>query len=171
MTNSTIKIPLSKRGKKNKGLYETIVSHEDADLADHNWTALVCDYTTYGYRQPTINNEKNTVLIHVVILERVLNRKLNKGDFCDHIDGNGLNNQRDNLRLASKAQNNRNSAKRRGTSQYKGVHWDKPRQKWKAQISLDGKPRHLGRFDNEYEAHLAYRKAAKELYGDFTNFG
>lgn len=171
MSNSTIKIPLSKNGKKYKGLYEVIVDSVDSDLAELNWTALVEDYTTYAYRMPKIDGKVKTILLHRVVLERKLDRKLKKGEFADHIDGNGLNDTRDNLRVATKAQNNRNSSKRRGTSQYKGVYWDKARNKWRASIAINGVPKFLGRFDDELEAHKAYCEAADKYFGKFANYG
>jgi len=87
----------------------------------------------------------------------------------DHRDHNGLNNQRENLRVANHNQNQHNQAPRKNTSsKYKGVSWDKSNKKWQANIKINGKQKKLGRFTNEYEAHLIYEKAAKELFGEFN---
>lgn len=90
----------------------------------------------------------------------------------DHIDGNPSNNQIDNLRLASNAENQQNRGKyRTNNSGVKGVAWYRAGQKWHAQIQSHGKKYHLGYFDDIEEAAAAYRKAATELHGEFANFG
>jgi|SRR6188768_735071 len=88
--------------------------------------------------------------------------------FCDHSDHNGLNNQKYNLRIATRSQNNANKQPT-GTSKYLGVSWDKSRNKWKAEIRKNKKGIHIGRFKNEAEAALAYNKKAVEMHGDFAN--
>lgn len=90
----------------------------------------------------------------------------------DHIDGDKSNNKFCNLRLASDSENARNRKKQENfTSKYKGVHWHKTKQKWRATIMHNRRAIFLGYFKNEYEAHLAYCKAALELHGEFANFG
>ncbi len=90
-------------------------------------------------------------------------------DCIDHRDGNGLNNQRHNLRPATTAQNSRNRGRcRNNTSGYKGVTWYKPQRKWLASISIDGRRKHLGYFASKLDAALAYDAAAREYHGDFA---
>ena len=89
----------------------------------------------------------------------------------DHIDVNGLNNRIDNLRLATTAENTRNSRlSRRNTSGFKGVTYDRWRCRWKSAIKVIGKSRHLGYFDTPEAAHAAYRAAAKNHFGEFARF-
>jgi hypothetical protein len=92
-----------------------------------------------------------------------------EGLLVDHIDGNGLNNQKNNLRLCSSAQNARN---RRPTSKpyskYKGVSWHKRNKKWEVRIAKSGKSTYLGTFEDELEAALAYDRKAEELFGEFA---
>lgn len=91
------------------------------------------------------------------------------GLFVDHIDGNKLNNQRDNLRLCTSKDNQRNSKSANGSSsKYKGVCWDKSRRKWLANITVDRKSIYIGRFKTEEEAALAYNEKAIELFGEFA---
>lgn len=87
----------------------------------------------------------------------------------DHIDRDGLNNQRSNLRPATNAQNQRNRGPNAGgSSRYKGV-WRAPcHGKWRAEIRADGKRRYLGYFASEEEAALVYNAAATELFGEFA---
>lgn len=110
---------------------------------------------------------QETIQMHRVILE-LKPYKVSKL-MVDHKDGNGLNNQRYNIRPATNAENNQNRASRKNSSsQYKGVCWDKERNKWVAIIGFNGKHKKLGRFDNEEEAAKAYDNVAKELHGKFA---
>lgn len=95
-----------------------------------------------------------------------------EGDI-DHINGDRTDNRIENLRLASRGENLRNMrVSGKGSSKYKGVSWHKAAGKWSAQITLDNKKKHLGLFEEEISAALAYDTAAKEFYKDFahTNF-
>jgi len=153
--------------------YHATVDAVDVDLADVLWTALLTPYTVYAYRQtPCGNGKQKPVKLHRVILARMLDRDLQVGEHVDHINGNGLDNTRPNLRLATTAQNNANSRKRSdNTSGLKGVYWDKRDGKWKAQISVSGKNIHLGYFTDKDEAYAAYRAATEKHHGEFANDG
>jgi len=85
-------------------------------------------------------------------------------DQIDHKDGNGLNNRIENLRVVTNQENQKNRRMQRSnTSGVTGVCWDKARGKWRAQIHIDGKKKHLGYFADIDEAAEAYRKAADEI--------
>jgi hypothetical protein len=87
----------------------------------------------------------------------------------DHIDHDGLNNQRSNLRPATTAQNNHNQRPQRNTSsRFKGVTWHKRIGKWQAAIKVADKNRHLGVFPDEEDAARAYNAAAVEAYGEYA---
>ena len=90
----------------------------------------------------------------------------------DHRDGDGLNDQRSNLRLSTPGQNACNKKSRGGSSQYKGVYWHKRNNKWRSAVMIDRHEKHLGYFEDEIEAAKAYDRAARELHGEFarTNF-
>ena len=94
------------------------------------------------------------------------------GDLCgDHKDGNTLNNQRYNLRVATSSQNQMNRIfPRSSSSQYKGVSWSKAREKWKVSIVKLGKRKHLGYFNSEQDAALVYNFAAHNNFGEFAAF-
>jgi hypothetical protein len=90
----------------------------------------------------------------------------------DHIDNsNPLNDRINNLRLATRSQNNANRGKQsNNTSGFKGVHWDGFTSRWKAEITVNRKNINLGRFDKPEDAHAAYREAAIKHFGEFARF-
>jgi len=86
----------------------------------------------------------------------------------DHIDGNGLNNTRANLRICTYQQNVCNCKSRGGDSKYKGISWDKRSKKWRAKIRYNSKDKHLGVFEDEIEAAREYDREAAKLFGEFA---
>lgn len=87
----------------------------------------------------------------------------------DHINGDRLDNRTENLRVCTASQNTMNrGAQANNTSGYKGVIYDKQRQKWRAEICYGGKRRYLGRFNSAEEVALAYNEAARIHHGDFA---
>ena len=87
----------------------------------------------------------------------------------DHIDGDGLNNTRANIRIAKHKDNAKNrKLHRNNTSGYKGVSWHKRSQMWMAYITSDKKRRHLGYFFDLDEAARVYNAAASALHGTFA---
>jgi hypothetical protein len=85
----------------------------------------------------------------------------------DHVNLNGLDNQRANLRAATRAQNAANQESRVGTSRFKGVELHRGR-KWRAHICANGHRRHLGMFATEEDAARAYDAAARKAFGPFA---
>ena len=87
----------------------------------------------------------------------------------DHIDRNGLNNQKSNFRECTLQQNQFNSTKRKGTiSPYKGVSRKKRSKRWYAQIRFNVEQLHIGYFDTQESAAVAYDRKATELFGEFA---
>jgi hypothetical protein len=118
---------------------------------------------SYGYKVVQIKGREFRV--HRIIY--YLHYGIWPGDFqVDHIDGDKLNNKPENLRLVTHKQNNRSYKKptKGASSKYRGVYWEKSRNKYLARIRLDSKNIHLGSFTCEKEAALAYNIAA-EKYG------
>ncbi len=88
----------------------------------------------------------------------------------DHIDGNPLNNRRNNLRGCTHKQNQKNKRlSYKNTSGYKGISWNKTLKKWTFRIMSDGISTNLGNFMDIIDAALAYDEAAVRLHGSFCN--
>ena len=96
---------------------------------------------------------------------------VNDNMVIDHINNNPLDNRIINLRVCTQTQNQMNRQKRRRntTSQYKGVCWLKQNKKWKAQICINNKRKHIGYYDTELEASIEYDKAAILHHGIYCN--
>lgn len=91
-----------------------------------------------------------------------------EGQEVDHINGNVFDNRKSNLRICTHAENQRNTKRKStNTSGYKGVSYDKRRGKWRARITLNGKEKWIGSFDTAIEAADAYRKASRNIHGEF----
>lgn len=92
-----------------------------------------------------------------------------KGTYVDHINGNGLDNRRCNLRLCTANQNQYNvGIQVRNISGFKGVGWFSPTKMWRARLQVDGKRIHLGWFRTAEAARDAYLKAVHVHHGEFA---
>jgi len=87
----------------------------------------------------------------------------------DHINHDTCDNRRQNLRVCNTKLNSANRIKRKGTSQFKGVHWSKKDNIWRTCIKVDGKTINLGMFRDQKKAAIAYNKAALMHFGNFAN--
>ena len=116
---------------------------------------------TKGYRKVLIAGKK--VSVHRIIAKAFLD-DYDENLQTDHKNGIKDHNRPQNLRMVTPKQNSQAfTTKRRGTSsQYRGVSWENRRERWKAQIKVSGKSEHIGYFDCEYTAALAYDVSAIE---------
>ena len=126
--------------------YEVIVDD------DFEWSGKVY-LCAHGYAH--IWKDGKNVKLHRYIMGA------KKGDIVDHINGNKLDNRRENLRLVTSQEN----AFNRRT---KGVHWVNRDKRWRVTITVDGKQKYIGQFKSKEEAIRAYRKAHVEAFGEFS---
>ncbi len=146
----------------NKGYAE--VDDDDYERAiKHRWYLQKSSSTNYAQSKYKDNGKWISFGLHQLIMNT-----LGTKHKVDHKDRNGLNNTKDNLRIASHSDNIKNRRKHRGTSKYTGVNLHLYG-KWLAKININGKQKHIGTFDNEIDAARAYNKAAIETGNPFYN--
>jgi hypothetical protein len=133
-----------------------------AGLGHGNWRAIRACRCLFGGKRRTIYMTRQIM-------------SAPQGRNVDHRNHDTLDNQRNNLRVCSHADNQRNQIVRTAnkTSKYKGVSWDKARNKWKAYVNVNGRLINLGRFHSEIWAAAKYDEAAQKYHGEFAllNFG
>lgn len=140
-----------------------LIDDEDFDVVSRfKWRAKIRHGVWYAVRHtPMIDGKRTTQALHQFILPGVAR--------IDHKNRDGLDNQKENLRPASRCQNSANSKKREATtSKFKGVHWVTAEQIWRAQIGYENTMIWLGNFSDEIEAARAYDVAAKKIFGEFA---
>lgn len=140
-----------------------LVDDEDfAELNKYKWCASKGVTTFYAIRTVSTKDiPKHKVWMHRELM------KTPKNLMTDHIDGDGLNNQKSNLRICTSAQNQANSTIRKdNTTGYKGVSFKQG--KYHATISANCKQIHLGVFETKEEARDAYLKASKKYHKEFS---
>lgn len=152
-----IKIPL-------RDEYETLIDDEDFNLVNQRKWYLHIDKTGPNLFYVLSSPGGQTMSMHRLIMGCA------KGDGkqIDHIDGNGLNNQKNNLRFCTGSQNCMNRTYANNTSQYKGVTWKKANQKWCAQIMMGGRKKHIGLYEKKEDAAKAYDQMAFQIFGKFA---
>lgn len=169
-----IEISLSQRKMKTSKYSDKIavVDDCDADLLEFNWGFRPRHDKRGGYAQRLIraNGKYHYIHMHMVIAERIF-PEIPEGYRVDHIDGDGCNNQRYNLRLATPGQNNANRRKFKETvTGLKGVSLTKSG-KYTATITKDKVAYRMGPFRTKEEAYQAYCAKAQELYKGFAHDG
>lgn len=133
------------------------------ELNKFKWYAHYSSHTKsfYAERKSMLLGKQKTIRMHRIVAGT------HDGMQTDHIDGDTLNNQSDNLRTCTRAQNLCNSGRQtNNTSDFKGIRASG--KKWRSRIRIDGKLIHLGYYLTPEEAARAYDEAAKELHGEFA---
>ncbi len=150
-------IPLS------RGMFAIIDECEYDNISRFNWYIKESHGVYYAQRNLLINGKRNTQKMHRFIMDAP------KGIQVDHINHNGLDNRKENLRLCTHGQNQMNSRSRKGSSsQYKGVIKTKVGKPWAAHYQFNNKVHRIGGFNSEIEAALAYDEIVSKKFGEFA---
>ena len=152
------KIPLT------NGDFAIVDKCDFEELSKHKWYKYKNSNTYYVIRkEPREKNKQKTIYMHRQIMCTPV------GFETDHIDGNGLNNSRSNLRICTHQQNNFNRGiSKKNTSGFRGVSWNKHIKRWVAVIHFDNKRLYLGSFKDILLAKNAYISASIKYHGEFS---
>lgn len=146
----------------NRLLFFEIDDEDYEKIKPYKWSAKVEKGLTVAIRSTKLKD--NTFLY----LNRFLMGVTDPSVLVDHEDRNVYNNKKENLRICSKLENNRNVASKRGMSKYKGVSFSKHHNKWRSRIKINGKTFESKSHDTEIAAALHYNKLAKKYFGEFA---
>jgi hypothetical protein len=156
-----VKTGIMKEISLNKG-FTTQVDDEDYKyLNQFKWRVAIYNHTSYARRTLWIKGENRSISLHMhrVILNVPIGMQV------DHIDHNGLNNQKSNIRICTETQNHRN---KKPNGKYRGISWVPKLKKWRAYIFINNRQIWVGAFIDDISAAKARDEAAKEIYGEFA---
>jgi hypothetical protein len=149
-----------KKIKLTQGKFALVDDEDFEFLSQWKWCAQRGVNTFYAIRSSRKPDGKRTTIKMHQVLAKLMGFKR----IADHIDENGLNNQRHNLQdLTTKQNGEKARLSKANTSGHKGVHWYKQTSKWQVQIVHNGKKKHLGYF-NKLKDAIAARKDAERKY-------
>ena len=144
------------------GMVAIIDARDVAFVAGATWSVLQSNRTAYARRTIKLGDKQKTVLLHRVVIGAEPEQHV------DHINGNGLDCRRSNLRIVTQQQNNFNMRGHHDSrTGIKGVRKHSSCNKFQAAISAGGVRRYLGLFNTAEEAQSAYAAASAELHGQF----
>jgi len=138
------------------------VGDEDFESVNQYKWCVVKDTSSLFYTCGWSKKKKKNIQMHRLIMNA------QKGQQIDHINHNGLDNRKCNLRFVNHSQNQQNNLTTKGKSPFKGVVWNKRGQKYYAQIGLNNATIYLGSYHNDVIAAWAYDQAAKKLFGEYA---
>jgi hypothetical protein len=136
------------------------------EAMNYKWFAVASKNTWYACsfkRKALVNGKRVRMKMHWIAFPK------KNGFVVDHINRNGLDNRRSNLRYVTNQQNSLNSTPVTHSSKYRGVFWDKSKNIWSVSIKKNQKRFNLGRYKDEDLAGTVYDISAIKLFGDFAN--
>ena len=149
---------------------QAVIDDDDAHLvAGYKWQAAVSEPGRfYAAASPYIRGSGRGVGQAKIYMHRVI-MSAEPNQSVDHIDGDGLNNRRSNLRFCTNTQNMQNMRGwKTARSKYKGVWWNTRPGRWQADITVNGRKVYIGKYDDEMTAARAYDAAALRYFGEFA---
>ncbi len=154
-----------RRIKLTRGKYAIVDAEDFEKLNQYKWH---CTYNGYACRSVYISGIKNKKQVYVFMHNTVCPAPA--GKITDHVNRNKLDNRKANLRPATQKQNvwNRRIKKENRKTQYNGIMWRRDRKKWRVRLTINGRQRTFGHYDDEIEAAKAYDEMAKKYRGDFA---
>lgn len=158
-------LPLTRKAAHIKRRYALIDLEDYERVSRSKWYASPGGKNLYVHATSLKHLAKHHKLLHAYIL------RVKPGERVDHINGDTLDNRKQNLRVVTAAQNAQNSRRPTfpgKTSRFKGVSWSRHDGLWLASITANGETHALGRYSNESDAAVAYDEAASKLHGEFA---
>lgn len=154
MHDETIEIPLTQG-------HSAVITASDFELVSaFKWHLHPGRHTNYA----RTSIKKGGIVMHILMHVLILGKQ--SGSVIDHIDENGLNNTRGNIRHVSPGMNRARAAhQKNNTTGSRGVYWHKAMGKWKAQIGHNGRRIHIGYFSSKRNATTAYSQKYREFFG------
>lgn len=150
-----------KKIKLTQGKYALVDESDFEELNKFKWYAIKHHNTFYAVRS---SGGPGKIHMHRVVIKTPKDRE------TDHADGNGLNNQKYNLRACIHSENQRNKRMpKNNTCGYKGLSWCERNKKWLVRISFNSKRIYLGHFEDKISASKAYSAACIKYHGKFAN--
>lgn len=140
-----------------------LFSDEDADLRLAKWTKTKPGYAARSKHIPAKKKKSRQIFSHRVVLSRMLGRELSPSDICDHINGDRLDNRRENLRLTDYVGNAQNKTFAKSKCGYRGVTLHRQTGRWQAQVVFQGKSFYLGLYDSPEKAAAVAAAKRNEL--------
>jgi len=157
--------------KLTRGYHAVVDDFVFESINKHKWHANVNKNLVYARRavkESIVHNGKKYHRIIIIQMHREIASCYDDNKVVDHIDNNGLNNQKENLRICTQKENLRNRRKiKPSKSKHKGVSKKSTSMQYRATISIDNKHIHLGQYSSEEEAAFAYNVASKKYHREF----
>lgn len=146
-----------------KGHYAIVDDEDYAGIAAFSWYSNENGGIVYAYRK---TYEQRPHIVSMPMHRQIL--RLKKGQIVDHIDFNGLNNQKSNLRVCTVSQNQFHRRLQPNSSGLKGVHWSKKQRKWVTNFTENGRSYYVGAFTDRKAAGRAYDAEAIRCIPEFA---
>lgn len=147
-----------------QGKFAVVSDSDFPFVKNFQWCAKRIKTLWYTVRSVRQNGKKITIYLHRHLLG------VSKTEKIDHRDGDGLNNSRRNLRIATTTQNSQGfqTSRKNKSSRFRGVTWVKKVGRWQASIGIKGRVKFIGEFCDEKKAARAYDSAARKYFGRFA---